>query len=122
MMKYPYHYDWINMDNGTGLNKRRVTGERIRMFRKKYNLSRRAFAELCNAFAVKYGTRVTQNDIAGYENYKCQPKIDKLTAISVATGMPRTWYCGFGSDNQSSSSKYFTTKPTGKAKTKKNAA
>jgi len=64
------------------------------------------FAEVCNNLAEKYDlawrpghkaqkTRITTSDLKGYTTKNITPKKDKLTAISVATGVPIAYLGGY---------------------------
>lgn len=96
-----YKYHFINMNNEK-LPRTMTTGKRIKFFRIKYSLTQEEFAEMCNVYANRYNTKVTQMDISGYENGKCCPKIDKLTAISKAMGVSIDYFCGYGATDRKS--------------------
>lgn len=73
-----------------------ICAQRIKNFREQRHLTQKEFATIANIYSFKYGTKVTISDISAYENKRCCPKIDKLTAISNAMGVDLDYFCGYG--------------------------
>ena len=94
MVKNPYGHKWMSMTYGIG-QQQQITGEAIKAYRLHHGLSRLQFAEMVNAYAERYGSRLTYADVYGYETYRITPKIDKLTAICRATGMSYAYFTGY---------------------------
>ncbi len=93
MVMNPYPHNGQDMNFGLGKHNQ-ITGEAIKAYRLHHGLSRLQFAEMVNAYAERYGSRLTYADVYGYETYRITPKIDKLTAICRATGMSYAYFTG----------------------------
>lgn len=99
-----YKYHFITMVRNTFDVPQMSIGDRINSFCEKYNMSHAEFARLANEYAKKYNVKVTDRDIHNYTAHRCCPKIDKLTAISKAMGVPVAYFVGYG-NNECKSSK-----------------
>lgn len=99
-MSYPYNA--YQMEAMKLIAKPSTIGKRIKSFCSKYDLTQEQFAFLANAFGKQYGTKVTQPDISNYVNGKYSPKIDKLTAIAMATQCEAAWFAGYGKSEPNS--------------------
>ena len=94
VVKNPYHYDWITM-NGGEPDQKRYCGEAIQLYLDLRGMSRKQLAELVAPYAEMFNTRFTVYDVNGYIDRHTSPKIDKLTALSKATGFPVEFWCGY---------------------------
>lgn len=99
-MAYPYHA--FQMEAMKLIAKPGTVGSRIKAFCTKYDLTYEQFAFIANAFAKQYGSRVTPSDINNYINCGNSPKIDKLTAISMAMQCESSWFAGYGKNEPNS--------------------
>lgn len=94
MVKNPYPQHWLKMNFGVG-QQLQITAEAIKAYRLHHHLTRLQFAEMVNAYAERYGSRLTYADVYGYETYRITPKIDKLTAMCRATGLSYAYFAGY---------------------------
>ena len=107
MTKWPQVFNFVRFNQPRIGEQVETCGARCVRFRKEYNMSREDMAKLCNLYTTKFDlkandkrraqqTRSTANDFEHYENHNVSPKIDKMTAISKATGMPIAYIAGYG--------------------------
>jgi len=91
-----YRYDFMHMNERT---QRRVdeTADRLNKYLDDHGLRDIRFCDMCNDYAREhdYRARITPTDVRGYKNGWWSPKIDKLTLICHATGMPLEYFTGY---------------------------
>ena len=93
-VKHPYAYRNITMTEGLHPQMARC-GEVIKAYRAAKGLSRQQLSELVEHYSLDYGVRFTYQDIYGYEERLVSPKIEKLTALSRATGIDINYFTGY---------------------------
>lgn len=91
--KYPYKYYFMTMTDRLD-DRKCTTGQAIRKYCATMHISYADLARIVNPFAQRYGCRFTQQDISNYlRGYS--PKIDKLTALALATRLPVAYWTGY---------------------------
>lgn len=89
---HPYMYGSMRVrDPKTGVRVQHV-GVVINRMLVKYNIRTAVFADIANGFAERFGARVTTSDLNNYMSGACQPKMDKLLAITEAMNTIQAGY------------------------------
>lgn len=107
MTRNPQKYNFVRMHQPHIGEQNDTFGVRLIRYRSKHHLGREEFCEICNEYAKKFDvkatassravrTRITLHDLQNYEDYNVSPKIDKMTVICKATGMPMDYFAGYG--------------------------
>lgn len=123
MTKHPQCFNSVHMTHPKLDGQHETFAARLIRFRDKYDLDIDTFINLCNEYAEKMDkparkgsgrkvqrTRITSRDIMNYEDFNVSPKVDKMTVISKAMGLPISYLAGYGEQDRATNNQILEAK------------
>ena len=121
MTKKPQIFTFVKMRHPRIGEQNETFGARLYRYRWEMHLTPKQFCEVCNEYAKRFDVpatmerkaqkvRITVRDLDNYENFNVSPKIDKMTVIAGATGMPLDYFAGYGPKHRRSRTSTFEVK------------
>lgn len=103
-------YNYVLMESSWKTAKRpnsnapQIVSQRILAYMEAYGITAKTLGQYVHDYATHYGISFSAGMVSTYLSRACSPKVDRLTVMALAMGVPTEWLAGYGNNKVPTSS------------------